>query len=181
MAIIKKKELKKYQFTELDDSNEESNEEVIDELVGSMGGSIGGDEIETTSQIKTAPQATTNDFAQKAIQPNRYLYNISATGGAGGSVRGADDAQISDSHNREAKGKMINLLESMSGVVNEPISDDNGNNINDIDDIKKLGPNVVNKVRSLVNVIDSKELSPEDTLLTLDYLFNKIKDRLENG
>ena len=70
MSTFKKKDIKKYKFTEiLDDvDNEvinEDGEEEIDELVNSRGGPISGDDVNVNnSEIKTAPQATSDDLSE---------------------------------------------------------------------------------------------------------------------
>lgn len=57
-----------------------NGEEMIDELVDADGGAIEGDRSPVSdSEIETAPGQTTDDYAQSAIQPNRYMYGVHGT------------------------------------------------------------------------------------------------------
>lgn len=57
-----------------------NGEELIDELVDADGGPIEGDRSPVSdSEIETAPGQTTDDFAQSAIQPNRYMFGVYGT------------------------------------------------------------------------------------------------------
>lgn len=176
MQTIKKKELKKYQFTDLIDSKDDEKEieGEIDELVGSTGAPISGDEVNVNnSEIKTAPQATTNDFANIAIQPNRYLYNV----GGSGYSRGANFNGM-ESVNKIAKDKMINLLENIPFESEEPIIDKNNNDVNDVDE---LSPNVINKLKGLADTVEKNNLNQNDSKTVVDYLYNRLKKRIENN
>jgi len=174
MATIKKKDIKRYTFTDLlkkeKDNEKEPNE--LDELVNSDGSPINGDEVETSSQITTAPQATTDDFNDAAIQPNRYLFNV----GGSGYSRGA--AVHMESIKKISKNKMLKLVnEIMGNNDDEPISDINNNGINDI---KELGSSIISKVKGLINTIEDNNLNAEDTKIILTYINDKLKYRI-NG
>ena len=135
METFKKKDLKKYKpkKKEVEEVTDIDEVEEIDELVGSMGDSISGDKssIRNNSEIETAPTATTDDFNQVAIQPNRYLYNFDSAGGR--------SRAYNESENILAKDKMIKLLEELGqapiSIDNEPITDVNDNNIPDINEL----------------------------------------------
>jgi len=172
MQTIKKKNVKKYQFTDLIDSKEdlenddlENDELELDELVSGTGAPISGDEKNASnSEIKTAPQATTNDFADVAIQPNRYLYNA---GGSGYSRGAAVNAENVD---KLAKFKMFKLLENLS--TEEPIVDRDENQISDI---KQLPQNIANKLEGLTNTLDGTHLSDVEIKSITDYVMNSLR------
>lgn len=178
MQTFKKKDIKRVKFTEILDSldnevvnedNEVVEEDELDELVNARGGAISGDEVNVSnSEIKTAPQATSDEFNQTAIQPNRYLYNINGTGYSRGSrVTG-------ESVNKIAKDKMINLLETMGS--DEPIVDMNNDNI---EDITTLSSNVINKMESLIKTVQLNNLRSKDVAIVINYMLSKLGKNLE--
>lgn len=176
MSTFKKKDIKKYKFTEiLDDvDNEvinEDGEEEIDELVNSRGGPISGDDVNVNnSEIKTAPQATSDEFNQAAIQPNRYLYNINGTGYSRGSrVTG-------EAVNKIAKDKLINLLEEIG--IEEPIVDANNDGV---EDISTLTPNVINKLENLINTVNVNNLTSAEIVIVINYILTKLTNNLESN
>ena len=120
--------------------------------------------------LKTAPQATSDEFNQAAIQPNRYLYNINGTGYSRGSrVTG-------ESINKLAKDKLINLLEEMG--QNEPIVDVNNDNI---EDISSLTPNIINKIKTLIHSIDVNGLQSQEIVIVINYVLSKLMVNLETN
>lgn len=70
MRKIKKRELIKLRSKE-----EKEVDGSMDELVDLDGSPIEGDKnMSNDSEIETAPQQTTDDFAQSGIQPNNFFY-----------------------------------------------------------------------------------------------------------
>jgi hypothetical protein len=177
METFKKKDIKQYKKTPTKKVVDTEIDEVeeIDELVNSMGGGISGDKPSANnSEIETAPQATTDDFVDAAIQPNRRLFNV---GGAQYS-RGVDFSG-NESIDALAKNKLIKLLEDMGNTL------DNNENLNDINqnevpDIKELPSNVASKLTMLVDTVDKNNLTGEQITIILVHFLSKVSDRLES-
>ena len=119
MQTLKKRDIKGYKpkgnikkvKDDLEDDLEET--EIVDELVNGLGGSISGDEKNVNnSEIKTAPQNTTDQHADTAIQPNRPLYNVNSIGGRSMGSRIQASYKI-------AKDKAITLLEDLDSDFND--------------------------------------------------------------
>lgn len=144
-------------FEDLPDKVEEEQE--LEELVNNVGAPIDGGEKPTTSQIKTAPQATTDEFNTVAIQPNRYLYNVNSVGPR---VMGVTAEQ----ENKIAKEKAIALLENL----------DNDYNDNAIIDLKELPDGVVRKTLDLVKSVKLNGLSDDKNKkdMILNYINNEF-------
>lgn len=179
MQTLKKKDIKNYKpisKPELEEVNdlvevEELEEEVeeLDEFVNGMGAAISGDEKNVNnSEIKTAPQNTTDQFAQTAIQPNRYLFNVDATGGK---VNG----MTSEAINKIAKDKMLSLLEDMTGPQLSSSKGITDFNNNDISDINELPSNVARKLTDLVDTVFKNNLQGEQINIILQYVNTKLK------
>jgi hypothetical protein len=87
MGIIKKKDLGKFNLNKqiVGDKKTPQSElvdkEPIEELVDDDGSFIEGGTTNSSanSEIKTAPQQTTDDYAASGIQPNNYFYGIYGT------------------------------------------------------------------------------------------------------
>ena len=178
MTTFKKKDIKNYKSTEdttscgcdIDESEEIVETEEIDELVTSTGGSISGDEKNVNnSEIETAPQATNDQFAATAIQPNRYLYGVSGTGYS----RGANFNTM-ESIDKLAKDKMINLLETISGDA----GDSNNNNTADI---KELSPNVASKVNILISTVNKNNLNSNEITIMLNEILKALVPQLDDA
>jgi hypothetical protein len=119
MQTLKKRDIKGYKpkgkIKKVKDDLEGDLEEteIVDELVNGLGGSISGDEKNVNnSEIKTAPQNTTDQHADTAIQPNRPLYNVNSIGGRSMGSRIQASYKI-------AKDKAITLLEDLDTDFNE--------------------------------------------------------------
>lgn len=182
MQTLKKRNVKDYtpkvklnkkDGTKVSDEKEEDIElgEVgeLDELVNGMGAEISGDEKNVNNtEIKTAPQATTDQFADVAIQPNRYLYNVGGVGITGSRT----GTNISDNY-EIAKAKMINLLEGITDDNLNTITDFNNNNVLDIDE---LPPNVARKLIDLVNAVSNNNLPSNLVDIILNYINSKLKN-----
>ena len=161
MQTLKKKDIKNFKSSKSKKKVEvEEDVEVIDELVDATGGPIsGGDEKNVNnSEIETAPQATSDEFNQHAIQPNRYLYNVNSVGARVNGVK-------NDSVAAKAKGKLINLLESLDA------------NNNQILDINELPMSVRNKVNELTSTIDKNGLNDEQASMMMNYIDAHIRNK----
>jgi len=173
MRTIKKKDVKNYKPKEKVKDKTEENEdvEVIDELVGAMGGEISGDDKNVNnSEIETAPQATTDDFASMAIQPNRYLYGVTGSAYSHGSRGGTMESV-------EAKDKMIKLLEEM-GVQQPSINDINDNQI---PDISELQIHISNKIDAIVKTVDDNGLESPSVMIILNEILSKLIVKLDEN
>lgn len=174
MRKFKKKNIKKYKVSK-QQKNEIDEIEEIDELVNSMGGDISGDKpTANNTEIETAPQATTDDFADVAIQPNRRLFN------AGGAQYSKGLDFKSENNKIVAKNKMIKLLEDIASELDnsEKMNDINNNNI---PDIKELSSNVANKVTVLVDSISKNNLNSQQITIILSYILQNIGNKLESN
>ncbi len=146
---FKKKDLKKYDSEELT------------ELVDGDGAPIEGDDVDNyDSQVKTAPNQTTDDFAQSGIQPNDYYYNSAyMTGGV--KVREA-----------ESKEKMSKLIEDLVSkkqkqhLLNKP---SNENKIGSIDSLDSI---LVNKITDTVESADN--LDGEGVAIIFNYFIENL-------
>ena len=177
MRTIKKKDIKNYKpikkvkvKSEVE-TEENEDVEVIDELVGPMGGEISGDDKNVNnSEIETAPQATTDDFAAMAIQPNRYLYGVTGSAYSHGSRGGTMESV-------EAKDKMIKLLEEM-GVQPPPINDINNNQI---PDISELQSHISNKIDSIVLTVEDNNLDSPSVAIIINEILSKLIVKLDEN
>ena len=171
MRTIKKKDVKNYKPKENPETKVEEEVEVIDELVSDMGGEISGDDKNVNnSEIETALQATTDDFASKAIQPNRYLYGVTGSAYSHGSRGGAMESV-------QAKDKMIKLLEEM-GVTQPSINDINHNQI---PDISELQSHISHKIDSIVKAVDNNNLDSPTVAIILNEILSKLIVKLDEN
>jgi len=166
MQTLKKKDIKSYkpkvktkkvetEIVELEEVEE------LDEFVNGTGAPISGDEKNVNnSEIKTSPQATTDDFARQAIQPNRYLYNINSVGGN-------RSGNTSENKNRIAKEKAIALLEDLG-------SDYNNNSVIDTDE---LPDGVSRKMLDLVKSVKANGLDKDPA--KVDIILNFVNSNLK--
>lgn len=83
--------------------------EPIDELVDADGSHIEGNSknLAANSEIETAPQQTTDDYAASAIQPNNYFYGIYGSPYSRGSRGGS---YINAGYVRNAVNKIQKIL-----------------------------------------------------------------------
>lgn len=160
-GFIKANFPKVYNRPELHSGTEEIGEEVLDEFVNALGAPISGDEKNVNNtEIKTAPQATSDEFNTVAIQPNRYLYNVNSVGPR---VMGV----TAEEFDRLAKEKAISLLEGLDSDYND----------NAIIDGKELPASVDRGINNLVNSINMNGLSdePEKIDMIINSIINKLK------
>tara|TARA_R110000851_G_scaffold158676_2_gene301737 strand:+ start:2111 stop:2650 length:540 start_codon:yes stop_codon:yes gene_type:complete len=176
MQTLKKKNLKNFKpktktevcdVQDLDEIEELDEVEELDEFVNGMGAGISGDAKNVNnSEIKTAPQATTADFAQNAIQPRNRYYNAH---GISSSNRRNEGVNII------AKDKMIKLLEFIDRPEissKKTITDYNNNAILDINE---LPSNVARKLMNLVDTAFNNNLSDEQINLIIKFVSDKLK------
>ena len=155
-TFIKTKFPKVYNRPELNGGVEE-----LDEFVNGVGAAISGDEKNVNNtEIKTAPQATSDEFNTAAIQPNRYLYNVNSVGPR---VMGV----TAEEFDRIAKQKALSLLEGLDSDFND----------NAIIDLKELPDGVTRKVLDLVKSVEMNGLTKdsEKVDMILNYINNKLK------
>lgn len=167
-----------------------SGENTLDELVDSDGNFISGDETyKTTSQVRTAPQQTTADYAASAIQPRRY-FGGGFDGGGGTPYSHGSTVAVGESVEKEVpleeKEKMKSIIEDILDKKNKEddlvgkdvrYSDLNKNKIPDIEDLggeKYDQYSVSTKTRDLVDSINKNELSGEEIAITLNFILNNI-------
>jgi hypothetical protein len=167
MQTLKKRDIKGYKpkgnikkvKDDLEDDLEET--EIVDELVNGLGGSISGDEKNVNnSEIKTAPQNTTDQHADTAIQPNRPLYNVNSIGGRSMGSRIQASYKI-------AKDKAITLLEDLDSDFND----------NSIIDTKELPDGVTRKMLDLVKSVELNGLSND--INKIEMILNFINSKLK--
>jgi len=135
-------------------------EQELDEFVNNVGASIGGDEKNVNNtEIRTAPQATSDEFNTVAIQPNRYLYNVNSVGPR---VMGVTAEQ----ENKIAKEKAIALLENLDMDYND----------NAIIDLKELPDGVTRKILDLVKSVKLNGLNDDENkkAMILNYINNEF-------
>jgi hypothetical protein len=141
-------------------------EETIDELVTATGGSISGDDPNVNnSEIKTAPQNTTDQFNAMAIQPNRYLYGVTGSAYSAGARQGT-----MESVDKIAQDKFINLLEN-----NMDVDIDN----NGVPDTETLRQDTVNKVNALINTLGKNGIEGEQLMVILNQLLDAFLPLLD--
>lgn len=169
MQTFKKKNIKDFKVVLEAKCNEcETNEaevidevEVIDELVTSTGGQISGDEKNVNnSEIKTAPQNTTDSFNAMAIQPNRYLYGVTGSAYSAGARQGT-----MESVNDIAKNKLVNLLENSMDID----MDNNGS-----PDADTLPQSVQSKTNILIATVDNNNFKEKPQLILV--MLNQVLD-----
>ena len=160
-GFIKTNFPKVYSRPELHNGTEEIAEEVLDEFVNGVGAAISGDEKNVNNtEIKTAPQATTDDFNTKAIQPNRYLFNVNSVGPR---VMGV----TAENFDKLAREKAISLLEGLDSDYND----------NAVIDSKEFPPSLDRSIQNLIKSVKMNGLidDTEKVDMILNFIANKLK------
>lgn len=168
MARFKKKDIKKIN---------------VDELVDPDGTFIDGDEShETTSQIKTAPQQTTDKYAKMAKQKLPWIYGYTGTPYSRGSRGGF--GEMGESEIDEAEKKMAKMVEDILTkkrkkkdlVDKEANFDINKNKIPDLEDLstKFNRQDIASNIKTLVSTIKSVQLSGEEKAIIINYIIQSI-------
>jgi hypothetical protein len=171
--IIKKKDLGKLKFK--DD---------IEELVDADGDPIeGSDSSDNNTEVKTAPQQTTDDFVATSRQPNMNYYNAHGMGGGGQYARGGRRGDgympgISESEIDEAKKKMEAMIEdimSKKSAGNDVVKKSNSSDVNakgipSIDSIDKA--EVIEATKTFVKSL--KDLSGKEITIVLNEVLESV-------
>jgi hypothetical protein len=175
MATIKKKDLKKYEPTK--------SKKELDELVDGDGSEIEGDKADVNNtEIETAPQQTSDEFAASAIQPNRRYYGIGGAYSSGTMVRGEGVEDIEEL-DETAKDNMKKIIEDIlskrgnnSGIVDKTDPDINQNKIPDLEDLssKYQKPIAAKRAQEMLNTISKNNLNGEEIGIILNYLLSNI-------
>ena len=170
MATFKKKDIKKIN---------------VDELVDPDGSFIDGDEShETTSQIKTAPQQTTDKYAKTAKQSLPWLYGWNGSRYSHG-MRGVGGTMYEEEELDESELKMAKMVEDIltkklnqqDFVNKQGVADINKNQIPDLEELssKFNKQDITNNIRNLITNIQSNELSGEEKAIVLNYIIQNIR------
>ena len=178
--IMKKKDLKKFKF-----------KDEIEELVDADGDPIGGnDSSGNNTEIKTAPQQTTDDFVASSRQPNMNYYNAHGMGGGGQYARGSrrgdgympgvgsDSIGEAEEEIDEAKSKMETMIEDImskkvtsNDVVKKSNSSDvNAKGIAKLDSIDK--PELIKTTKDFIAAL--KDLTGEEITIVLNDVLESV-------
>jgi hypothetical protein len=177
MQTFKKKNIKQFKSLleddckacEIEETEVIDEEEEITELVTATGGEISGDDKNVNnSEIKTAPQNTTDSFNAMAIQPNRYLYGVTGSGYSTGTRAGT-----MESINKLAKDKMLNLLE------NYPMDIDV--NDNTVQDSNELTQHTKRQITNVINTIEDNGIKGEELMIIVDKLLEELLPLLDEN
>jgi len=174
MATIKKKDLNKYKA-----KSPKPKKIDLDELVDADGSPIEGDRNPVNnSEIETAPQQTTDDFANSAIQPNRYFYGLGGTAYSHG-----QHIQAESEKNRVAEEKMKKIIEDLTNKSGDREMvkryKDNDVNRNEIPDLEELStkyqkPIVAKKAQELLKTFEMNQLTGEEIGIVINYILTNI-------
>jgi hypothetical protein len=173
MSTIKKKDIKNYK---------KRSEEDIEELVDADGSPIEGDRNPVSnSEIETAPQQTSDDFADSAIQPNRRYYGYGGTPYSHGrriTGEGEDDLEGEELAEAKMKKMVEDILSQKSDsrdmVKKNGVSDINRNNIPDMEELAQIKPVVGKKVEDVLKTISMNNLTGEEIGVVINYLLTNI-------
>jgi hypothetical protein len=199
MTTIKKKDLKKFKT---------KPKQELDELVDADGSPIEGNLIDTNdgggvnnSEITTAPQQTSDDLAQLAIQPSRFFFSSDGTPYSHGNRSGSQKESVKNSEKEEldevAKDKMRKMVEDIvakrldnqnSGMVNKVNSPDvNRNGIPDIEELaNNIGkPAAARHAQIFIYDINKTPLVGDEKAIVLNYILsnfnlNDVSDDYKN-
>lgn len=171
MATIKKKDLKNYKAKSKED---------IEELVDADGSPIEGDRNPTNdSEIETAPQATSDDHAKNAIQPNRYYYGVGGTAYSHG-ARVQSESEIDEVARRKMEDMIENLIGQRAGdtdmVKRYQDTDVNRNQIPDLEELATTfqKPVVAKKAQEVLKTMEMNNLSGEEVGIVINYILTNV-------
>lgn len=164
MATIKKKDIKKYKKVKDQD---------LEELVDADGSPIEGDRNPTNdSEIETAPQQTSDDFAKAAIQPNRYYHNVHGSDYSHG-TRAMGESELAEAKMRDMIERMLNAKSKDNDMVKRfKETDMNQNNVPDMKDLEMNKPITAKKTQDLIKSMQMNNLTPEE----VDVVIAAIQD-----
>lgn len=179
MSTIKKKDLKNYK-PKAKKSKKDDLEELVDADGAPIGGDKGSDRTPTNnSEIETAPQATSDDHADAAIQPNRYFYGFGGTAYSHGHrVQAAESVE-----DKIAEAKMKKIIEDLTskGQDRDMVKRyrDTDVNRNEIPDLEELAttyqkPIVAKKAQALLSSFDMNKLNGEEIGIVINFLLTNV-------
>ncbi len=165
MSVIKKKDLKKYKTTD-------KKPEGIEELVDVDGAPIEGDRVvNNDSEIEVSPQQTSADFADQAIQPNRFFNAYYGTPYSQG------QRIYTESEMKMAKmveDFLSDKTESPEMVKYTAKPDINRNKIPDITELRKINPSAAINAESFVKKILSTNMKPDDMTIVINFILSNM-------
>lgn len=173
--IVKKQDFKKLKL-----------KKDIEELVNSDGEPIeGGDITHNSSQIKTAPQQTTDDFVKTSRQHNTYAYSMFGAGGtpySHGQRTGNSPLSNLEEMAKEKMEKMVEDILSKSNNQDNMLKKrgmtDEISNIPSIDDLKVNKPDVVRVCNEFIKSIEKNALTGSEIVTILGDILNKVSDKI---
>lgn len=146
----------------------------IDELIDSDGSIIDGDDSdETTSQIQTAPQQTTDKFATTAKQRYQYPYGYLGTPYSHGDRGMGESVQKMEEMVEEI---LTQKLKNKDIVNKNKINDINKNKIPDLEELGKKfhKQDIAFNIEKLTNIINKSNLNGEEKAIIINYIINNI-------
>jgi len=180
MATIKKKDIKNYKQHCGDHiGNGEKQDEFIEELVDADGSEIEGDRNPTNdSEIEVPDQQTSDEFAQSAIQPNRYYYGMGGTAYSHGARVGmAEGEETEIDEGKETFKKMVEDILSKRNATSDMVdryqdTDVNRNEVPDIEDLAKKfqKPIAAKRAQEILDSIKKNNLNGEEVGIILNYI-----------
>jgi len=173
--IVKKRDFKKLKF-----------KKDIEELVNSNGEPIEGDDVTPdSSQIKTAPQQTTDDFVKTSRQHNTYAYSMFGAGGTPYSHGQRTGNSPLSNLEEMAKEKMEKMVEDILTKSNNQDTmlkkkgvSDEISNIPSIDDLKVNKPDAVRVSNEFIKSIENNALTGSEIVTVLGDILNKVGDKI---
>ncbi len=174
MATIKKKNLKDFKTKQPKIKKVE-----LDELVDADGSPIEGDfNPVSNSQIQTAPQQTTDDFASSSIQPNRYFNGYGGTAYSRG-----EHIKLESERDKIAEEKMKKIIEDLTNKSNDlemvkryKDTDVNRNKIPDLEELSTTyqKPIVAKKAQELLKTFEMNQLTGEEIGIVINFLLTNV-------
>ena len=172
MATIKKKDLKKYKPSK-------NKKEDLDELINADGSPIEGDRNPVNnSEIETAPQQTSADFAQSAIQPRRWYNSYYGTPYSHGH-RGYTESVDLDEVARQKMEKMVEDMFSQKTDSHDMVkkihdTDVNRNKIPDMQEISVENQSATRITQDFVTKLNKVPLNGDEVGMILNYVIENM-------
>ena len=140
--------------------------EKISELIDLDGAAIEGDDVDNNdSQIKTAPQQTTDDYEESGVQPNGYFYNAAyLTGGN----------KVRESISKDRMGNLIEDLVSKNKPSSLVKKVDKRNDVikKEVGNLDELSDDVSSKLKDLIELC--KNLKGTESVIVLNELIKGL-------
>lgn len=169
----------------------EEGEETLDELVNSDGTLVGGNRTSdrptanNDSQIKTAPQQTTNDYAAGAVQPRSMFrggmggaYSHGSAAGMGESVNKNNGKIIKEKEVREMVEDILDKKTDKEDLVKDRSQPDiNRNQIPDITELFRDEDkgSVATRTDELIQSINENGLNGDEMSMVLNAILTKVE------